>query len=111
MFIVPASRVAAILITCPHCSIRSRYDTSYLEDAIHDHTRIDCVACGETFVIEIVRQPRAVEQRDEAAAGRDTDKAVSTGVKCPVCDGYGYKTPKARGARSCVACDGTGHIR
>ncbi len=38
-----------ILITCPHCKLGSRYDGSYIEDAIKIRHDIVCVACGEVF--------------------------------------------------------------
>lgn len=38
-----------IKINCPHCKFGSKYDASYIEDAIWIHHDIICVACGETF--------------------------------------------------------------
>ena len=38
-----------ILITCPHCYVASRYDASFIEDAIKEHKGIECVACFLSF--------------------------------------------------------------
>lgn len=47
-----------ILLNCPHCRFSSRYDTGFLEDAIHDNKKISCVACGCHFEI-VVRKVEA----------------------------------------------------
>jgi len=52
-----------IKIVCPNCMLGSRYDASYLEDAIHDHTGITCVACGCVFEIVIQRQPSSATEK------------------------------------------------
>lgn len=50
-----------ILIVCPHCKFGSRYDSSYIEDAIKICHDIICVVCGETFnlIVSPVGQPES----------------------------------------------------
>jgi hypothetical protein len=43
----------AIRIPCPHCKFVTRYDASYLEDAINEHKDIYCVSCDRRFFIQI----------------------------------------------------------
>ena len=50
-----------IKIVCPHCRIGSKYESSWLEDAIYEGSNITCVACGEMFKIELVCQIRDAE--------------------------------------------------
>lgn len=38
-----------IMIVCPHCKLGSRYEASYIEDAIKIRHNIVCVACGDEF--------------------------------------------------------------
>lgn len=52
-----------ILITCPHCKLGSRYDGSYIEDAVKIRHDIVCVACGEVFNLVVsIPTSEAVEQ-------------------------------------------------
>ena len=72
-----------ILITCPHCKLGSRYDGSYIEDAIKIRHDIVCVACGEVFNLVVsIPTSEAVEhsvQADgfasSASGGRVTNDA------------------------------------
>ena len=45
-----------IMIVCPHCKFGSRYGSSFIEDAIHDHKKIVCIVCNEKFEI-VARLP------------------------------------------------------
>lgn len=79
-----------IMIRCPHCSFGSRYDVSYLEDAIKFGESLCCLACNKSFVIKAHRQKRSAEQRDEAdAQGRIPLPPDQTGyglpAPCPRC--------------------------
>lgn len=80
MNIVKASNESkGILITCPHCKLGSRYDSSYVEDAIKINHNIICVACGGEFnlilspIEEAVEQSRAVDP-PSALAGDDNSE-------------------------------------
>jgi hypothetical protein len=70
----PVKVETRILLNCPHCRFSSRYDTGFLEDAIHDGKEISCVACGCHFEIVV----RKVE-----AAQPSAHPTVATG--CPYC--------------------------
>lgn len=51
-----------IMIVCPHCKFGSRYDASYIEDAIKICHNIVCVVCGDEFnliVSPIVKAEKA----------------------------------------------------
>lgn len=50
----PVKVETRILLNCPHCRFSSRYDTSFLEDVIHDGKEISCVACGCRFKLSVV---------------------------------------------------------
>lgn len=50
---VYAIPTTSLLIVCPHCKLSSRYDCSYIEDAIKIKHDIVCVICGEVFNIVI----------------------------------------------------------
>lgn len=67
----PVKVETRILLNCPHCRFSSRYDTGFLQDAIHDHKCISCVACGGHF--EIVIQ-KAVEQKHTPDAEESTEQ-------------------------------------
>ncbi len=69
-----------ILITCPHCKLGSRYDSSYVEDAIKICHNIVCVACGGEFNLVVSPIKEAVEQSFAA------DSSVCPG--CGHIDGY-----------------------
>ena len=58
----PVKVETRILLNCPHCRFSSRYDTGFLEDAIHDVKEISCVACGGHFRLSVV----AVDRRTTA---------------------------------------------
>jgi len=58
----PVKVETRILLNCPHCSFSSRYDTGFLEDAIHDHKEISCTACGGHFLLSVVAVEKAAQQ-------------------------------------------------
>ena len=61
----PVKVETRILLNCPHCRFSSRYDTGFLEVAIHDGKEISCVACGSHFEIVIRKVEPAQPQPDE----------------------------------------------
>ncbi len=70
MNIVKASNESkGILITCPHCKLGSRYDSSYVEDAIKINHNIICVACGGEFNLILSPIEEAVEQNAHLTGG------------------------------------------
>ena len=85
----PVKVETRILLNCPHCRFSSRYDTSFLEDVIHDGKEISCVACGSHFEIVV----RKVESRPTQDA-LDLPSAVVNhcnpvnGVHAPFCTGH-----------------------
>lgn len=84
-----------MLITCPHCKFSSRYDVSFIEDAIHDGKSIVCVACVEKFEIVTVCQTRDAQLRNEAD---DVRRA------CPDCGGSGYMLDEEGIEHECLLC-------
>lgn len=59
----PVKVETRILLNCPHCKLSSRYDTGFLEDAIHEGKSVSCVACGSHFQIVVQKtesRPRIV---------------------------------------------------
>ena len=70
----PVKVETRILLNCPHCHFSSRYDTGFLEDAIHDHKEISCVACGGHFRLSVV-----------AVESRPTQDALDLPSACPAC--------------------------
>lgn len=65
----PVKVETRILLNCPHCRFSSRYDTGFLEDAIHDHKEISCVACGGHFLLSVVAVEKAVQQNAHQTGG------------------------------------------
>src|SRR5512138_1766780 len=51
MIVSARSDQTGIMIRCPRCRFSSRYDVSFVEDAINHGDAIKCVACGEGFRI------------------------------------------------------------
>ena len=90
-----------VKIACPHCGFTTRYDASFLEDAISEHREIFCVACDKSFKIFLECQTRAAEQRNGAVAGEQT---------CPSCDGVGAVHNGSDFIQVCARCKGTGHV-
>jgi len=76
----PVKVETRILLNCPHCRFSSRYDTSFLEDAIHDGKEISCVACGSHFEIVV----RKVESRPTVV----NHCVPVNGVHAPFCTGH-----------------------
>ena len=70
----PVKVETRILLNCPHCSFSSRYDTGFLEDAIHDHKEISCVACGGHFLLSVVVVDKAVQQNAHQTGGESAAK-------------------------------------
>src|SRR3990172_8546477 len=67
-----------IKMTCPNCRFVTRYDESYLEDAIKYHKWIWCVACDKPFRIVFQVLARDAEQRNGA------ERAGANGLQtCP----------------------------
>jgi hypothetical protein len=60
MILYASNAMPKILIPCPHCCIVSRYDASFIEDAIKERKGIECVACFLSFNISI--EPTAAQQ-------------------------------------------------
>lgn len=74
-----------ILIICPHCKFGSRYDGSYIEDAIKIRHDIVCVACGEVFNLVVsVPSSEAVEQTLAPDAPPESCEHGNLRGKCPV---------------------------
>ena len=74
-----------IKMTCPNCRFVTRYDESYLEDAIKYHKWIWCVACDKPFRIVFQVLARDAEQRNGA------ERAGANGLQtCPCgnCSAY-----------------------
>lgn len=67
----PAS--LGISIRCPHCSFGSRYDISWLEDAIKFGESIRCSACNKPFVIKAHRQKHDGEHNVQPTEAGRTD--------------------------------------
>jgi DnaJ-class molecular chaperone len=85
------------LLYCPHCKFGSRYDAEFITDAIHDHKKISCVACGGHFQIIIEGLTRAAELHVHP----------TTEQKCPRCKGTG-RTHIGKLDYVCPRCKGTG---
>ena len=66
-------KAVTIMLNCPHCRLNSRYDTSFLEDAIHDRKIISCVACGGDFQIFVVGMIHHTDDRVELAGEKGRD--------------------------------------
>lgn len=84
-----------ILITCPHCKFGSRYDGSYIEDAIKIRHDIVCVACGGEFNLVVSPIEKAAEH---SASTRN----------CPRCDGRGKVRSTSNSDVMCPLCKGAG---
>ena len=69
----PVKVETRILLNCPHCRFSSRYDTGFLEDAIHDGKEISCVACGCHFEI-VVRKVEAAQQSVQRTVDQPCEK-------------------------------------
>ncbi len=80
----PVKVETRILLNCPHCRFSSRYDTGFLEDAIHDGKEISCVACGCHFEI-VVRKVEAAQQGVQAddATHCECGMALDIDGMCP----------------------------
>lgn len=61
-----------IQIICPHCKFGSRYDASFLEDAIKDNSGVVCVACEKKFHVVAVVLERAAQLQRAADASAAT---------------------------------------
>ncbi len=74
-----------IRIPCPHCHIVSRYDASFIEDAIMEQKGIECVACFLSFNVLVARtQSRPTQYALDggtgcAPEGESTPEVLSAG--------------------------------
>ncbi len=70
MMVIARPATLGLQIICPHCHFGSRYDASFVEDAIKYGQNLKCVACGKELKV-IVKQarPRGPTLRAPAEAG------------------------------------------
>ena len=86
----PVKVETRILLNCPHCRFSSRYDTSFLEDVIHDGKEISCVAYGCRFklsVVAVYANEQSVERNPEC------QETQEDGRPCVLCGGAKWTHP------------------
>jgi len=84
-----------ILITCPHCKLGSRYDGSYIEDAIKIRHDIVCVACGEVFNLVVSIPTSEAVEHTLAPDGFPPSHRDYPFCECSVCMGFVSRKPAA----------------
>jgi len=91
-----------IKIACKKCKFVTKYNVSYVEDAISDDLELTCSVCEVKFRIVIVPLNTLITQQNT--------QQRSAGDKCHDCDGSGFMVKNDNRRVSCSYCNGTGYV-